>query len=62
MIISDSISECHNKVANLLTSTVLELKWLSLNKEHNFFYQISDKPISKRTTLERFVATDLLSR
>ena len=58
MIISYSISECHDKMANLLTSILLELKELNLKKGKNFLYQISDKTTSKKAFLVRFVATN----
>ena len=49
--------ECHDKEENLFSSALLELKYLTLQKEQYFFYQISDEPTAKRTTLLMFVGT-----
>ena len=49
--------ECHDKEENLFSSALLELKYLTLKKEQYFFYQISDQPPAKRTTLLMFVGT-----
>ena len=56
-MISYSLCERHNKMANLLTSGLLEPKQQTLKKEQYFSYQISDQPISKRTALLRFLPT-----
>ena len=49
--------ECHDKEENLFSSALLELKYLTLKKEQYFFYQMSDQPTAKRTTLLMFVGT-----
>ena len=46
-------------MANLLTSALLELKYLSVEKERYLLYEIPRKPPSKRTTLVRVVATNV---
>ena len=44
---------------NLLTSALLQLKWLAIKKERYFPYKITGKAPSKRTTLARVVAPDV---
>ena len=44
--------QCHDKVANVLTYVLLEVKYLSGKKEKFLFYQISDKPTSKNLFLK----------
>ena len=46
-------------MANLLTSALLQIKWLAIKKERYFLYKITGKAPSKRTTLARVVATDV---
>ena len=57
MVICYAFSKCHDKGANLLTFSFLELKQLAVNKEQYLFYQILDQPTPKRTTLAGFVGT-----
>ena len=47
MIICDAFCQCHDKVANVLTNALLELKELSGKREKFLFYQKSEKPIQK---------------
>ena len=42
-----------------LSTYLLEIKLLTLNKEKYFFYQIPDKTNSKRVTPVRFLSTDV---
>ena len=44
---------------SLFTYALLELKYLTTEKESCFLYKIPGKPSSKRTTLVRVVATDV---
>ena len=48
MIIYDAFCQCHDKVDNVLCYDLLEFKELSGKKEKFLFYQISDKPSSKK--------------
>ena len=51
MIICDAFCQCQDKVANVLTYALLELKYISGKMEKSLFYQISDKPTSKNLLL-----------
>ena len=56
-VICYAICKCLDKWASLLTSTILELKSLTLKNEQYYFHQISDQPTLKKTTLLRSLHT-----